>query len=227
MFGLCGSHRTGKTALAQAYAEKHGAIFLKSDITGWQREIGFDSSNQTYSFDDRMKIQEHMIARLEDLYVEHFMGESKLEPVITDRTPIDLMMYTLAAVTDGLSDEQSQRLEAYLNKCFEVQNKYFTGVMLVQPGIPLVEKEGSAKCCKAFIEKLNTIVLGLFMDGRLRVPHWYLKRDVLDLNKRISLCHSCWHKARISLIAKLDAKETVSSKPDSMNGIEFATETRQ
>ncbi|MEZ6841369.1 hypothetical protein ABVN80_14965 [Acinetobacter baumannii] len=95
-----------------------------------------------------MKIQEHMIARLEDLYVEHFMGESKLEPVITDRTPIDLMMYTLAAVTDGLSDEQSQRLEAYLNKCFEVQNKYFTGVMLVQPGILWSKKKAQPSAVK-------------------------------------------------------------------------------
>ena len=46
IFALCGSHRTGKTNLAQEFARVSGAKFIPMSITRLQKEIGFNSANQ-------------------------------------------------------------------------------------------------------------------------------------------------------------------------------------
>lgn len=46
IFALCGSHRTGKTTLAQEFARVSGAKFIPMSITRLQKEIGFNSANQ-------------------------------------------------------------------------------------------------------------------------------------------------------------------------------------
>ena len=221
MLGLAGSHRVGKTTLAEEFARVTGATFVKSSITEWQREIGFDSSDQSYDFNTRLSIQEHILQRYEGMLLDHYHNPNCTDPAhaVTDRTPLDFMMYTLASVNDNLTAKQSARLECYLRACYDVLNLYFTGILIVQPGIPLVERAGAAKCCSAFMEKLNYVVKGLAADSHLTIPRYNMRRNYLDLNVRVRICILFMNMARKKRVLKVPI--------ESIEGIPFATRVKQ
>ncbi|WP_354734565.1 AAA family ATPase [Acinetobacter nosocomialis] len=184
IFALCGSHRTGKTTLAQEFAKVSGAKFIPTSITRLQKEIGFNSANQSYSFDERMKVQEYLIERLNDIYEANYTVDA-----VADRSPIDLMAYALIHAGPDITQEQSDRLMRYINRCAEVTRKHCVGVLLVQPGIELKEDAKSAVASVGFIEHLNSLIFGLINDERLSpVPMFYIPRNVLDLRRRVAVC---------------------------------------
>lgn len=181
MLGLIGAHRVGKTTLARAWAEKNKGIFLETPTSRIFTELGHDPSD-TFEFRTRMDIQETILARFEDVYAE----ASLTVPVITDRTPIDMLGYTLAeAVGNHVPEDQIERLMKYINRCFELTNERFSMVVLVQPGIPIIDAPGKAAPNKALIEHLNALMLGFIADPRLKVPHFYLQRYITDLEGRL------------------------------------------
>lgn len=181
MKGLCGAHRTGKTTLARAYAQKHGAAFLETSVSAIFRDLGYDPA-AVFDFSTRLTIQEEVLKRVDAVY-------ARVDPsanVITDRTPLDMLGYTLAeAIGDSVQHEDQVRLANYARDCFDVTNKRFSTIVLVQPGIVLEPAAGKAVLNPAYIEHLNSLILGLTVDERLRVAHFYLPRHVLSLEGRI------------------------------------------
>lgn len=214
MLGLLGSHRVGKSTLAKAFSESSGALNVKMDVGALQRELGYDSSNQSYDFDTRMKIQEHLLKRFGEIYTS-FKGMS----AVCDRTPLDLIGYTMLAVNDTLTDAQSERLMRYVDDCINMTNEHFTALVLLQPGIPLSTAETSAKSCPALMEKLNMIYLGVITDERTVVPHFYIPRSMVSLNHRLRACEIALKKA-------MEKRPKLSFIPK-LGGVEFATSTRQ
>lgn len=185
MIGLSGSHRCGKTTLAKAYAEKHGLFFLETSASAIFREFDLDPA-VTYNFDVRLMIQQIILDRFDVAYGKH-AGNSK---VITDRTPLDLLAYTLGDVSgQTLRPDQEALLRQYVNDCFDVANRRFSTILVVQPGIPLVYEEGKAAMSEGYIEHLNSLILGLSVDERLRSLHYYMPRSVTDLNSRLQALH--------------------------------------
>lgn len=216
ILGLIGSHRTGKTTLAEAYAEKTGATIVKMDVGGLQRKLGFDSSNQSYDFDTRMDIQERLLFCFEEIY-KSVSGED----AVVDRTPLDLIGYTMLAVKDDLSEAQSDRLNKYVQDCINLTNEHFTALVLVQPGIPLTTAVTSAKSCTALMEKLNLIYLGTITDERTVTPHFYIPRAMIKLEHRVKACELAMKKATERL------RLTKRPVPMTLGGVEFSTVTRQ
>jgi hypothetical protein len=216
MLGLLGSHRVGKSTLAKAFAMKTGALNIEMNISKIQKEIGYDSSNQSYDFDTRMIIQEHVLKRLEEIYAE-YQGED----AVCDRTPLDLVGYTMLAVSDSLSEAQGERLLRYIEDCITLTNKVFTAIVLVQPGIPLSEAVTSAKSNLGLMEKLNLIYLGLITDERTTVPHFYIPKDMTNLDHRLKACDLALAKAKRKL------SRNTSHRSDRIGGIEFSTATYQ
>lgn len=181
IIGLTGAHRCGRTTLAEKFAELTEYEFIPANIHEAQKEIGFDSSNQSYGFADRMSIQEHLLKHLEKVY-----AANSNKKVIVDRTPFDLAIYTLAAAHDKLTAEESERMSAYLMRCIEASNRYLNTVVVVQPGIKIVETEKSPACNDSYLQKLNAMAIGLLNDERSRVAHFYIPRYVLDLDARVN-----------------------------------------
>ena len=221
MLGLIGSHRTGKTTLAEAYAKKTGAAVVKMNVGDLQRQFGFDSSNQSYGFDMRMDIQEKLLASFEEIY-----STIKDKNAIVDRTPLDLIGYTMLAVKDNLSEAQSNRLEQYVVDCINLTNKCFTALVLLQPSIPLTTAETSAKSCRALMEKLNLIYLGATTDERVIIPHFYIPRAMTSLEHRVQACELAVKKvkARLMQAKKRSAKNMPAT---TLFGVDFATATHQ
>lgn len=181
MIGLCGAHRTGKTSLARAFAEKHKLEFVQTTVSQVFKDMGLDPA-VTYDFKTRLDVQEAILKRSDAQYAA--VGA---KPAITDRTPLDFLMYTLAdAVQNTVPEDQQARFKKYVQSCIDVTNKRFGVLLVVQPGIPVVVEEGKAALNEAYIEHLNSIVLGLSVDERIKSAHFYLPRHMTNMDERIA-----------------------------------------
>jgi len=186
LIGLCGAHRTGKTSLAKAYAKKHGIAFMETSVSAIFKELGLDPA-ASFDFKTRLDIQEVILERLDAMY-------SMVAPVsfaIVDRTPIDMLGYTMAeAIGHTVGGADQARFAKYAERCFEVTNRRFSTLVLVQPGIPLIEEEGKAAINQAYIEHLNSLMLGLTVDERIKCSHFYILRALTDMDDRITALES-------------------------------------
>jgi hypothetical protein len=130
-----GSHRTGKTTLAKAYAEKHGIKFIPMSVAPAYEACGIPMG--PVSFKDRMKIQDEAMMQ----YIENL--EFANAPFITDRCFLDLLAYTLADYPQAPTEEESAWFREYCKKCRELTYYHFNTVVLIRPGIP-IEKCGTS-----------------------------------------------------------------------------------
>ncbi len=175
--GICGSHRTGKTTLAQAISNQIGIDFIKTDTNAIFVQQGLHPS-QPLDFPTRLNIQKLIIQVATKIW--------QADSFITDRTPIDFMAYTLADI-QGVTEVDFIELEAYLTECFKVTNQIFSKLVVVQPAIPLVYEAGKAALNKAYMEHLNIIIQGLCNDERLQCPVSIIQRDIIDLQERVEM----------------------------------------
>ena len=195
---ICGAHRTGKSTLARTYAEKHGVTYIESNVSGIFRELDLDPS-VTYPFEVRLSVQELILKRLDEAY-------AAVRPdvqAVTDRTPLDLMMYTLGDIAGNtVSDDLQPRVQKYLSDCIGCTNKRFSMLLIVQPGIPVVEAPGKASTSAAYIEHCNSLVLGLSVDERIRPSHFYLPRSMTDLTERVAALEYAVNKVRMRALSE-------------------------
>lgn len=181
MIGLCGSHRSGKTSLAKAFAEKHNIAFVQTGASAVFKDMGLDPAKH-YDFATRLAVQEEILRRFDLQYAE--IGAKS---AITDRTPLDLLAYTMAeAIQHAAPAELQDRFKKYVHDCIDVTNKRFGVLLVVQPGIQVVEEEGKAALNDAYIEHLNSIILGLSVDERIKAAHFYIPRRMTDMEERIA-----------------------------------------
>lgn len=182
--GLSGSHRVGKTTLAQAFAKEFNIPLVRTSGSEVFAMIGKDPKIE-YPIGERIAIQEAILHAFERQYAE---ASKRHEVWIADRTPIDLASYMLADVQRSTlvgSSGVAEMVTNYVKRCLETTNRCFATVVLVQPGIPLVEEAGKAPCCPAFIEHINALQLGLLLDQRLMTGHYMIPRRFTNLRDRI------------------------------------------
>jgi nicotinamide riboside kinase len=187
--GLTGPHRTGKTTLARAFAEKADLAFVETSTSAVFKELGFDPKAD-YDFTTRLYIQRKV---LEDMNRKYCEAKNLF---ITDRTPLDALAYLLADVqrtnvTDGALVKE---LGQYQRDCFDVLNRHFAMIMVIQPGIPLVEEEGKAPANEPYIEHLNALIMGLAVSSKVRCKHFQMPRHVTDLDDRINALNNSARK---------------------------------
>lgn len=187
MIGFSGAHRVGKTTLAQAFAEKHDMTFLKTSATEVFRAAGLNPA-ASMPIDTRIAIQESMLQVFEKHYAAA-ATKSTIGLFVADRTPIDLAAYLLAEVqqntTVGQEQETVNFAAQYVKRCLECADRWFSTILIVQPGIQVVEADGKARGCPLFMEHLNTLMLGLTADERLKCRNYYIPRRVVSLEARL------------------------------------------
>ena len=182
MIALLGAHRTGKTTLAKAYAERYEIPFVETNVSGIFKELGVDPAKLN-NIEERIGIQLEILKRTSDLYQTH----ATFGGFIADRSPLDMCAYTLADIGNEVLPETTDKaVLGYIKSCIEVTNKYFATLLLIQPGLPLVAAEGKASLSPSYIEHLNTLMLGLMVDSRVTVPHYYIPREMTDHESRLS-----------------------------------------
>lgn len=182
ILGLCGAHRTGKTTLAKEYVKaRSDCVFLETSVSAIFKDLGYNPSG-VFDFKTRLNIQEEVLKRVDVQYANILIGKT----IVTDRTPLDMLGYTMAeAIGESVHASDQDRFAQYVQKCFDVLNKRFFCVVLVQPGIPLIQAKGKGAVNLAYMEHLNSLILGLSVDSRVRCNHFYIERQYLTIEDRI------------------------------------------
>ncbi len=176
--GLCGAHRVGKTTLAQAVSHAASCPFLRTKTSHIFRKHGLDPA-QPMPFPTRLRIQWDVLSAGIDVWQQ---AERRF---ISDRTPLDMAAYTLADI-HGATDVDDEGVAEYLDTCFHETNRFFSTLIIIPPGIPLVPEPGKAALHAGYIEHLHALVVGLCHDPRIAAPIHQLNRDLLSLDDRIT-----------------------------------------
>jgi len=176
--GLCGAHRTGKTTLAIAISNRLNIPFVRTTTSQVFARLGLDPA-ETMDFKTRLFVQNHVLDAAEQVW------QNSSSPFISDRTPIDMIAYTLGDI-QGKTEVDNDLLTQYIDRCFASTNKFFQNLAIIQPGIPLVYEEGKAALNAAYIEHINILVIGLCGDRRLKANVFCNSRDAIALDVRIS-----------------------------------------
>lgn len=179
VLGLSGSHRTGKTTMATEaekrifYSYNSGKVVaLQMNTARHIQDIGFDPKKQDYSFDERMRIQEYLLTSYRHVLTKYRVNKAHHNDfIITDRTPLDLLGYTIQTIDDGLTPEQTDRFMLYAHDCYMTLNKYYNALLLVQPNIDPVESPKSAIANRAYMMKINVILKGLLQSRKLDIEY--------------------------------------------------------
>ena len=175
--GLCGAHRTGKTTLAIALADRFSFHFVRTTTSQVFAQLGLDPA-EPMDFNTRLYVQNHVLDAAELVWQDSAM------PFVSDRTPIDMIAYTLGDI-QGKTEVDFDLLNQYIERCFDSTNQFFPNLAIIQPGIPLVYAEGKAALNAAYIEHINVLVLGLCGDRRLKAHVFCNDREAIDLEARI------------------------------------------
>lgn len=185
MMGLAGAHRTGKTSMAREAARVMELPFAETSVSAVFHSMGLDPA-EPMDFQTRLLVQNVILKVL----CENWAGYKGA--FLSDRTPIDLLAYTMADVQGVTLDTTTEVLMAsYARACIEAANKHFGLIMLIQPGIPIVPAPGKAALSRGYMEHLNTLMAGLLVRKDLVVNSVFLRRDVLDMTDRVNcLVHS-------------------------------------
>lgn len=177
--GLTGTHRTGKSTLARAYSLAEGVPFLETGATQVFLDMGLDPKVD-YPLDTRLEIQKRILDSFDKQY-----SAAKYE-FVTDRTPIDLMAYMLADVQrQNTTPEQAKKITDYMVDCASVTNTHFTTLVVLQPGIPIVEEAGKAPANMAYMEHISSLVMGLVVSEMILPAHYYIPRAMTGMPERL------------------------------------------
>lgn len=204
---MSGAHRTGKTTLAQAFAQQKDIPFVRTSATEVFKMLGLDPSKE-YPIEERIAIQEAILAAFEAQYAD----ATRRTPLwISDRTPIDLASYMLADIqreTVARQPALGELVADYKLRCIESANRWFSVIVLVQPGIATRDEVGKALACPAFMEHLNDLQHGLMKDERAAFKNFYIPRQYTALDDRIACVSSAVGK---SLLAHQALMETIGT----------------
>lgn len=176
--GLCGAHRTGKTTLAIALSQRLNIPFVDIGTSAIFAEQGLNLA-LPMDIRTRLEIQRKILDHAVDIWFEMD------QPFICDRTPIDMMAYTLAEVQGNTLDKDLEwELGNYLLLCKRVTKRYFGNLILVPPAIPLVDTIGKASLSKSYIDHVHYLCLGLFHESP--VNGYMIERSVKELSARVA-----------------------------------------
>jgi len=180
MIGLCGAHRTGKTTLARAYAEKAGIEFVRTSASQVFKDLDLNPALD-YPFDMRMDIQELILKSFQKQYA------AANRFFVSDRTPIDMIAYTLSDVRqETLTEEQDKRLQKYISDCYDATSRFFATLIIVQPGIAVVPDEGKATLMKSYIDHIAMLVTGAVSNEMVKSNRFYIPVAMTDLETRVN-----------------------------------------
>lgn len=174
--GLCGAHRVGKTTLAQAISDLRPIPFIRTSTSQVFQARGLDPA-QPMPFHTRLSIQRDILSAAESVWTQ------ASAPFVSDRTPLDMAAYTLADV-QGTTQLDPASLIQYLEDCIGATNRYFDTLIVVPPGIPLVQEPGKAALNLSYIEHVHTLVVGLCHDPRVAAAVHLLPRALTSLDDR-------------------------------------------
>ena len=181
LIGVVGVMGTGKTTLCA----ESGYEFIKTDVSGIYKKHGLDPKVEM-DFDTRLRIQEeilqyHVKMWIRECVPEGYVGDSHMissgsKVLVTDRTPLCFMTFTLAEVSGygKLTEKQDQDLKSYIHRCWKAMELFKGIVYLKQSFTPPVDLSGKVRASMSYgyREHYDNLLKGLIssitgMPGRV------------------------------------------------------------
>ena len=180
--GLLGAQRVGKTTLCKAFAEANGFEFIATTTSKILSGIGMDPRIH-YPIAQRLEAQSLILKGLAKQW------ESGTGNCVFDRTPLDVLAYAEADIRRDFAEtaELTDGYLAYRQECLDLACD-FDNIVLVQPGITIVEEEGKALGNLPYMEHFNSLAFGYIAERSLNtnLGCHILPRRITDLAERVT-----------------------------------------
>ncbi len=178
---LMGAHRTGKTTLAKAYADKHGWDFVSCSFSPAYKAVGIPMGKET-NFIERMLLQDTALKLYEDLLNTQITTDKDF---ISDRCFLDLIGYALADFPNNANEDNSMWLREYIDNCLSLNQQYFHSVAFIRPGIPLTEDITSWGGSSGVVNKVDACMLWVAEQAGDSI--YPIPKTTIDLNERLDV----------------------------------------
>jgi nicotinamide riboside kinase len=156
--GFCGAHRTGKTTLAKAVAQRLGIETVLSGTSAIVAEHGFNMA-----LDNRLEVSNGipMQQAILDALLEGQVGDN----FVADRSPIDCAAYLLADATASAGDRGAQeKAMVYVESATREAFKRFDLLVLVPPALGFVSEDGKPPYNLAYQMHHHLLCRSLLLD---------------------------------------------------------------
>lgn len=165
LIGMCGAHRTGKTTLCRELEENYGVHFIQTNVSTVLADCGVTPGSLiNLPFLDFCHVQTIVLEHLGTIAAD--LASDKTRCYVVDRTVIDALAYFRQYFNSKFFyelDAERNHFERvalqYVETALEVSSIY-DHLVLVQPGIQLVQESGKAVNDLFYINQINTSILG-------------------------------------------------------------------
>jgi hypothetical protein len=175
-FGITGASCSGKTTLAKGVAQAMNIHYHDASVTRLMKEAGVDPVGPTMPIEVRLEAQEHLL--------KAYIKEIKAIPgvFITDRTPIDMIAYTLGEITmNNCTEEQGRRVFDYMFRCLAATAQLFDTILVLRP-FPNYESSPT----RPSVNTAYQWETQLLMEGALaNTDICYGTMNTMDISKRL------------------------------------------
>lgn len=172
MFAFSGAHRTGKTTLAKAVAERMGLPFVDTNVTAELKAAGFD---QVADLDlaTRLACQQKRL----ELHMQKVAAAPR--PSIWDRSPLDIAAYTIAEFAMHSDPALATEAKNLVDACLDYTARHYDTVIVVPP-LPIYEVEdGKPPMNVGFQHHIHLLMEGLTSEVEHVATAW-LWTNVLE-----------------------------------------------
>lgn len=121
-----GAHRTGKTTLAREVSRATGIPFAETSTTAVMKELGLNPVADM-PFIDRLHMQELLLK-----HHAEWIGTLP-RPVILDRSPLDMIAYTIAEIGMHHDLSYDERVMEYCADAAHIVRRHYGMVIAVRP----------------------------------------------------------------------------------------------
>jgi predicted ATPase len=178
-FAISGCHRSGKTTLAKQVSEALGMHYFDASTTKLMAEFGINAVGDI-PLEQRVEAQEFLLKR----YLQNLQKAPR--PLITDRTPLDMIGYMLGEITmHNSSVELGERVNKYVDQCLDEAIRHFDTVIIVGPLASYTADPkspppnlGYQRCVQLLIEGAASLVEPHMYVSRLDTTHMDDRRDL-------------------------------------------------
>lgn len=172
MFGLSGASRSGKSTLAKRMSEALEIPYVDSSTTALMAEAGFNPVS-AMDIDTRIRAQEHLL----DAYIR--LVDRQGRNFVTDRTPIDMLAYTLGEVTmHNTNEEQGKRIAEYCRRCVASSESRFALIIVTLPLATYEVRPDKPPPSLAYQDLIHNLITGALRNSV--IPTMHLDADSVE-----------------------------------------------
>lgn len=201
VFGISGTHRSGKTTLAKDLSSTLDIKFYETKSFEVLKKHGINPI-EVNSIDDRIKMQNILL----DNHIENLQKLPR--PLITDRTPLDYYAYLIAEVNmHNLTEEQMQEVFRYRQRCIAAIRSNYACIHICTPLPEYEEREDKPPMNIAYQYKINDIIMGIMNDYQISSV---VNRVVLNSKNRIERLEFSIHNINQIMGELFEAKQKLT-----------------